>query len=58
MFMKQSKNKGSCDRCEIIIHENDEAMCFHTDEQELYLCGVCVEIIREEFIKEDNCNNQ
>lgn len=56
--MKQSKNKGSCDRCEIIIHENDEAMCFHTDEQELYLCGVCVEIIREEFIKEDNCNNQ
>ena len=58
MFTKRLKTKGVCDRCQITIHENDAAVCFHTDTEELYLCETCVEIIREEFIKEDLCNNQ
>jgi hypothetical protein len=58
MFTKQSKTKGVCDRCQIPIYETDAAVCFHADEEELYLCETCVELIREEFIKEDLCNNQ
>ena len=58
MFTKRLKTKGACDRCQSTIHENDAAVCFHTDTEELYLCEACVEIIREEFIKEDLCNNQ
>lgn len=52
MFTKKLKTKGNCDRCQIVIHENDTAVCFHTDTEELYLCEACVETIREEFIKE------
>ena len=54
MFTKQLKTKGACDRCQITIYESDEAICFHTDAEELYLCGECVEIIREEFMREEN----
>ena len=58
MFTKQLKSKGACDRCQMTIYESDEAICFHTDAEELYLCGECVEIIREEFMREENiqCN--
>jgi len=52
MSTKQSKTKGACDRCQITIYESDTAVCFHTDEEELYLCEACVEAIREEFVKE------
>jgi len=52
MFTKQSKNKGNCDRCQIIIHENDVAICFHTDVEELYMCEACVEEVCKEAIKE------
>jgi hypothetical protein len=47
------KSKGSCDRCSVPIWEGDRALCFHTDVEELYLCEVCVEVVREEFIAED-----
>ena len=52
MFTKRSKTKGACDRCQITIYENDAAVCFHTDEEELYLCEACVEEVCKEAIKE------
>ncbi len=57
MFMKnlkQSKTKGQCDRCQVTIYETDQALCFHTDTEELYLCEACVENIRKEFIEENS----
>ena len=52
MSTKQLKNKGNCDRCQIVIHENDVAICFHTDVEELYMCEACVEEVCKEAIKE------
>lgn len=52
MFTKQLKTKGNCDRCQIVIYENDVAICFHTDVEELYLCEPCVEEVCKEAIKE------
>ena len=57
MFMKnlkQSKTKGQCDRCQVTIYETDQALCFHTDTEELYLCEACVENIRKEYIEENS----
>ena len=44
-----------CDRCESKINlDNDGAICFNSDDGEIYLCEPCIEDIKKEFIETDN----
>jgi hypothetical protein len=47
------KSEGQCDQCQITIWEGDRAVCFHTDDQEVYLCESCIEKIYGEYVKEE-----
>lgn len=49
---KSKKPEGVCDRCQITIWQGDEAICFHTENEELFLCGDCVEKIYGERSRE------
>lgn len=46
---------ATCDRCESKINlDNDGAICFNSDDSEIYLCEPCIEDIKKEFIENDN----
>jgi hypothetical protein len=47
---------GVCDRCEADIIEDTPALCFHDDDNSMYLCEVCVEEVRKEFIRQEYAN--
>jgi hypothetical protein len=49
---KSKKPEGVCDRCQITIWQGDQAMCFHTDSEELFLCEACIEKVYEEHAQE------
>lgn len=41
-----------CDNCSVIIQEDEIALCFHTDEKELFLCDPCIEKLFKQFKQE------
>ena len=45
------KNTIKCDRCEKPIDKKDKAYCFHTDDDELYMCEKCVKEVYNEYSK-------
>jgi ribosomal protein L24E len=49
---KSKKPEGVCDLCQITIWQGDQAMCFHTDSEELFLCENCIEKVYGEYSKE------
>ena len=53
LMQPTKKSKGQCDCCHIPIWEGDRAVCFHTDDQEVYLCESCIEKIYGEYVKEE-----
>jgi len=52
LMQPTKKSEGQCDCCHIPIWEGDRAVCFHTDDQEVYLCESCIEKIYGEYVKE------
>ncbi len=50
-MFKNSTTKSKCDRCGIVIKKNDKAYCFHTDEEEVYICMPCVRDVYNEYVK-------
>lgn len=53
---KNEKVVGVCDRCEADIIDGYPALCFHDDDNSMFLCEPCVEEVRKEFIKQDYAN--
>lgn len=49
---KSKKPEGVCDRCQITIWQGDHAICFHTENEDLFICENCVENIYGEKAKE------
>ena len=49
---KSKKPEGECDRCQITIWQGDQAICFHKEHEELFLCGDCIEKIYGEHYRE------
>lgn len=47
---------GVCDRCSTDILDGYPALCFHDNENSMYLCEPCVEELKKEFIKEEYAN--
>ena len=46
-----NKNTIKCDKCEKQLGKNDKSYCFHTEEQELYICEACVKDVYNEYSK-------
>lgn len=47
-----------CDRCATELNlDNDGAICFNSDDGEIYLCEPCVEDIQREVFPEDQLGN-
>ena len=47
-----NKNTTKCDRCETKLNlKKDKAYCFHTDDDELYMCEKCVKEVYNEYSK-------
>ena len=46
------QNTIKCDRCNKPIDEKDKAYCFHTDEEEVYICAPCVVEVYNEYKEE------
>jgi len=49
---KSKKPEGVCDRCQITIWQGDAAICFHTENEDLFICENCIENIYGEKAKE------
>ena len=49
-----NKNTIKCDRCEKDLDlDKDKAYCFHNDNmEEIYICGLCVAEVYNEYIKD------
>ncbi len=48
------KNTKKCDRCEKSLNlDKDKAYCFHSEEQEVYICMSCVKDVYKEFLDEE-----
>jgi hypothetical protein len=46
-----NKNTIKCDRCEKQLSKKDKSYCFHTEEQEVYICEECVKEVYNEYSK-------
>jgi NAD-dependent SIR2 family protein deacetylase len=48
------KNTTKCDRCEESLNlKKDKAYCFHSEEQEIYICEECVKQVFKEYVDEE-----
>lgn len=50
-MFKNSTKKSKCDRCGDTIKKNDKAYCFHSTEEEVYICMPCVRDVYNEYVK-------
>ena len=47
-----NKNTIKCDRCGDKLNlKKDKAYCFHSDEQEVYICIPCVREVYTDYVK-------